>query len=531
MILRQFLAPSQTDSAERRAEAAAALARTYLYGNLGPEAAWEAKTAMLAVLDDAAPLVRRALADACASSAKAPRPLVVALASDRADIAALVLGRSPVLMDADLVDCAALGCETARSAIAGRGDVSRAVAAALAEVAGLPSLLVLARNAEAAIGTAALLRMVERHGADAGLREALLARDGLAIEVRHAIADRVADSLWNFTLASGWMSHERGEQVTREARDSATLRLSDEAGEAGIARLIAHLRKGGGLTAGLILRAILSLRMPFAEAALADLGGLSRARVAGLMLEPDGAGYAALHKRAGLPDLLLPVIRAALSAWRESASGASEERGAAVSRRMIERALSVCETMPFAEARGLLGLLARFEAQAARDEIRAAAPPPRMPVELPEPSPTAWPEAPRPMDRIGAPVDVLAEPFAFPIEAVLDALPASIVANYHAEHARRAAAADAAGRTVAVLGDAALGDAALGDTAAVLDGLGEALMARFLKDRPRSAEPAPRPAPRPRAIAMALVARMIPEAPPAPAGPEPVEEILVRRAA
>jgi uncharacterized protein (DUF2336 family) len=35
----------------------------------------------------------------------------VALANDQNDIAALVLSRSPVLSDADLVDCAALGGE------------------------------------------------------------------------------------------------------------------------------------------------------------------------------------------------------------------------------------------------------------------------------------------------------------------------------------------------------------------------------------------------------------------------------------
>ncbi|WP_284317342.1 DUF2336 domain-containing protein, partial [Methylobacterium gnaphalii] len=77
---------------------------------------------------------------------------------------------------------------------------------ALAEVGGAPSLTVLVRNGYAKIGVAALLRIVERHGDDARLREALLARPGIGIEVRHAIAARVAEALSAFGLASGWLS-------------------------------------------------------------------------------------------------------------------------------------------------------------------------------------------------------------------------------------------------------------------------------------------------------------------------------------
>ncbi|MGH1589287.1 lytic transglycosylase domain-containing protein [Methylobacterium phyllosphaerae] len=79
MIIREFLAWTQNASAEGRAEATSALARAYLYGDLDADAAWEAKTALLALLDDPSPLVRRALAETCAASARTPRPLVVAL--------------------------------------------------------------------------------------------------------------------------------------------------------------------------------------------------------------------------------------------------------------------------------------------------------------------------------------------------------------------------------------------------------------------------------------------------------------------
>src|SRR5215207_4837542 len=117
MIVRQFLLWARTAPPGHRAEALSALARAYLYSDLTPDERWEAETAMTAMLDDPAPVVRRALAEAFANATEAPRHLVVALANDRSDIAALVLSRSPVLIEADLVDCAALGDELAQIAI------------------------------------------------------------------------------------------------------------------------------------------------------------------------------------------------------------------------------------------------------------------------------------------------------------------------------------------------------------------------------------------------------------------------------
>lgn len=373
MIIRQFLAWTQHGSASRRAEAASALVRAYLYGGLGSDIAWEAETAILALLDDPAALVRRALAEGCAACPSAPRALVVALAGDQPDIASLVLTRSPVLTDADLVDGVAIGCAITRTAIAGRSALSYAVAGALAEIGEAASLVALARNPGALITTGSLLRMVERHGGDADLREALLARPNLPIEVRQAVTARLAQSLAAFAIDAGWLSPVRSERASREARERATLAFSLGAHPIDLARLVAHLRSVGQLNAGLLLRAILSGRMPFAEAALANLSGLGPDRVAGLMHEASGAGFAALHRRAGLPAALLPAFTAALSAWREAARGASELSGAGLSRKMIERALTACETMPFSDAQSVMALLSRYQAEAAREEARAAA--------------------------------------------------------------------------------------------------------------------------------------------------------------
>ena len=61
------------------------------------------------LLDDPSPLVRRALAEALAGSARCAAAVIHALVNDQPDIAALVLERSPLLVDSDLVDTVAGG--------------------------------------------------------------------------------------------------------------------------------------------------------------------------------------------------------------------------------------------------------------------------------------------------------------------------------------------------------------------------------------------------------------------------------------
>jgi uncharacterized protein (DUF2336 family) len=134
MIVRHFLDWVRTAPAGKRAEATAALARAYLYSDLSPDDAAAAEGAMLMLLDDPSPLVRRSLADALAASPSAPPAVVLALAADQPQIAAPVLALSPLLVDADLVDAVATGDGDVQAAIASRAGLPSPVAAAIAEV-------------------------------------------------------------------------------------------------------------------------------------------------------------------------------------------------------------------------------------------------------------------------------------------------------------------------------------------------------------------------------------------------------------
>ena len=149
----------------------------------------------MALLDDGAAGVRRAIAEVLAASTEAPHPIIVALANDRSDIAALVLGQSPILCDAELIDCAAVSDVVAQAAIAARPRLSAPVAAALAEVGGCMALVALARNREADLPDFSMLRMVQRFGHEGQLREALLARPFLPCTVRSDLVAATARTL------------------------------------------------------------------------------------------------------------------------------------------------------------------------------------------------------------------------------------------------------------------------------------------------------------------------------------------------
>ena len=131
MIVRHFLQWVRTAPAGHRADATSALARAYLHSDLSTDDRIAAEGAMVMLLDDPSPLVRLALAEALATSADAPPALIMALSGDQPEIAACVLERSPLLLDADLVDIVATAEPAAQEAIARRRDLPCPVAAAI----------------------------------------------------------------------------------------------------------------------------------------------------------------------------------------------------------------------------------------------------------------------------------------------------------------------------------------------------------------------------------------------------------------
>ncbi len=373
MLVRRFLAWSQMVTASQRAEGGRALALGYLYSQMADDTRAEAEAALTGLLDDLAPQVRLALAEAFASAVEAPRHCIIALAWDQPKIAAVVLERSPLLTHEDLIDCAARGEPEVQCAIAARPSLSSAVSIALADSGTEEALIALARNAGAEIPEFSLRRMLERFGANCALREALLTRPQLPASVRSDLIQLAASALTGFVAGSGWLSAERAERLRREVTERAMIGIAVEASqeepETGSVEMARQLRLAGQLTPSLMLRALLCGDRSLFEAAIAELSEVPMARASGYVRDHRGRGFAALYARARMPADLLPIFKAALNAQDEAGSIHLQE-GARLSRALIASVLAACAVMDDGISTKVTALLRRLDLEAAQQDAR-----------------------------------------------------------------------------------------------------------------------------------------------------------------
>jgi uncharacterized protein (DUF2336 family) len=369
MIVRQFISWIKTAPAGERAEATRALARAWLISDLTEEDRTAAEGALLMQLDDASPLVRQAMAEVFARSLEAPAAIVQALSVDQPSVALPILEHSPLLIDADLVDIVATGNSETQCAIARRINLPASVCAAIAEVGTAEAALELIENAFAELAPFSWDRIVERHGHLAAIRESMLVLEDLPGATRLALVAKLSETLAQFVVARNWLSADRAERVASEALDRSTVNIAAASRGDDMQGLVRHLRVTSQLTAGLILRALLSGNVELFETALAELSELPRSRVAALLHDRGGASLSALLKRAGLPESTFAAFRIALEADREIGFVDTVGGVARLRRRMVERVLTHCETDDRA-AEPLLILLRRFATESAREEAR-----------------------------------------------------------------------------------------------------------------------------------------------------------------
>lgn len=321
MVVNHLLKWIDTARVPQRSAAAAALARVYIGSQIGFEDRCAAEAALTFLLDDPSAKVRLALAEVLSLSSKAPPQIVGALADDQPEIATLVLTRSPLFSDHELIDRVACGGEHVQRAIAERSRVAKSVAAAIAEVGSGPACLALLRNEGADIASVSFHRIADRHGHSARIREAMLYDSRLPADSRHLLLLRLGEVLSGAPLVRASMGQARAERVAREACLRASLTLIEKTRIDEHGALVEHLRLAGHLTPGFLVRVVASGKIDFFGSVLEALTGQDQARVQALLIGGREGALTALLRKAGIAATVHGVLIRALKVWREVANG------------------------------------------------------------------------------------------------------------------------------------------------------------------------------------------------------------------
>ncbi|MBY0564431.1 MAG: DUF2336 domain-containing protein [Hyphomonadaceae bacterium] len=357
-------------SEELRAQAAHKICRCIEDAQLSAEERQHAEGIIVIMAQDAAVLVRRALAVALKSSPKLPREIANKLARDVESVALPVIMNSPTLSDSDLVEIIRTCPPTKQLAVASRESLTVTVTGAIAEYAVPEAVERALANDNAIFNEGGLETAIDRFEGVSEVMAAMVHRNQLPVAVAEKLVSIVSGSLFDHLVNNHELPPQIAIDLAMGSRERATLDIVEQAGrQRDLVGFCKQLNLNGRLTPSLLMRGLCLGHMGFVEHAMAELAGLTHHRMWLLMHDSGPLGLKAAFDRAGLPPRLFQSFRAAVEVYHSiEREGASHDRSL-FRKRMLERTLTLFQSVPKDD---LDYLLDKLDAYAAGEDRAAA---------------------------------------------------------------------------------------------------------------------------------------------------------------
>lgn len=332
---------------ELRAEAAAKICACVERASLTESERRHAETILRLMAQDVAVQVRQALASTLRRSPRLPRDVARALARDVDSVALPILEQSPALNDHDLVELLAAAPVERQVAIAGRERLSNTVTNALAQHGAPQAVQRALANENADFAEESLETVLGRFAENGSITEQMARRNQLPVRIAEQLIALVSGEVFDFLVNHHELPPQLAIDLASGARERATLDLVEQAGRqrdlAGFAR---QLNLHGRLTPSFIMRSVCLGYVDFIEHALAELARLPHQRAWLLLHDAGPLGLRTLFDRAGLPVRLFAPFRAAIDLHHQlRLEGLVEDRNA-FRKRMVERVLTLFQSIP-----------------------------------------------------------------------------------------------------------------------------------------------------------------------------------------
>ena len=287
---------------------------------------------------DPAPRVRLALAEAISTMPGAPIAVIAQLATDRPDIAGLVLARSPVVTQSDLADLVPRLDPRVVPVLAARAS-DPDVAALIIEVGEADAVAELLRNPVIGLTQTMLDDIADGHGHVPDVRDLLLARDDLPIGARFALVEGLCRVLAATDLVKNVLGEARARTVLNDAEGEALIEAAAGRSTHEIDTLVDELCDVGRIDATLMLRALCHGQRELFAALLTRQAGIGGTRVRSILRSRRQNSLKGLLERCDVS----PEVAAMLAHCVNVAFGAQPAAGpAALTTAILDRVKPVC---------------------------------------------------------------------------------------------------------------------------------------------------------------------------------------------
>lgn len=307
------------DSPATRAATAAKVARTFGDRRLTETERDLAEQVIRIMAHDVEVRVRQALSENLKDNPDVPRELALRLARDVAEVATPILQFSAALTEEDLLQIVESDAGQAhKAAVARREVVPETVSVALVEHGDETVVGTLMENAGAELPESALARAIDRFGESETVSAAMVQRPKLPIAISERLVALVSETLRQHLVTRHALPPETVADLLLQTREQALIgMLAEGQSSRDVQSLIVELHANGRLTPSLIMRALCTGDVDFFESTLAHLAGIPVQNAHQLICDAGGRGLEALYLRAGQPQELLPIVRAAVDVAHE----------------------------------------------------------------------------------------------------------------------------------------------------------------------------------------------------------------------
>lgn len=199
--------------------------------------------------------LRIALAERIAGDPTTPHELLLLLVDDNVEVARPILGRSPLLSDADLIHVIQVGSVDHQICVAERPSIGEKVTAALVETNSDRVAVALVRNQTARIGGETYQRLVEWSRNVDDLQKGLIQRVDLPPVLANRLYPLVSDAL-KAALTARYPDASRTLASAMDETTAALQRGVSSVSESNAARLVAKLLASGELKPSFLMRTL-----------------------------------------------------------------------------------------------------------------------------------------------------------------------------------------------------------------------------------------------------------------------------------